>query len=139
VLVLGSHNQSLFKSGLLRMTTIILREVLLLGIVILICYTNTNPIKVQGKETFHCFSNIPRNILILVNRGPVLPGAKIFEGTHQNILFYTKFFSQGLLKFLVWRLGYPGVSGKILVLRTFPKLVWRSVQNLAEIGLAIRA
>jgi len=40
----------------------------------------------------------------------------------------------------VW--GNPGsklVSGVKLVLRTFPELVWRSVQNLAKIGLAVRA
>jgi len=45
------------------------------------------------------------------------------------------------LGFGVW--GTPGsrdqVGGVILVLRTFPELVGRSVQNLVEIGLAVRA
>jgi len=37
-------------------------------------------------------------------------------------------------------LGSGGRAGRvILVLRTFAELVWRSVQNLAEIGLAVRA
>jgi len=31
------------------------------------------------------------------------------------------------------------VSGVVLVLRTFPELVWRSVQNLVEIGPAVQA
>jgi len=43
--------------------------------------------------------------------------------------------------FRVW--GTPGSSGRIvrvmLVLRTFPELVGRSVQNLVEIGPAVRA
>jgi len=45
------------------------------------------------------------------------------------------------LGFEVW--GTPGPRGWVgvvmLVLRTFPELVWRSVQNLGEIGLAGRA
>jgi len=44
------------------------------------------------------------------------------------------------LDFRVW--GTPasrgGVGRVILVLRTFPELVGRSVQNLVEIGLAVR-
>jgi len=43
--------------------------------------------------------------------------------------------------FRVW--GTPGsrgqVGGVILVLRTFPELVGRSVHNLVEIGVAVRA
>jgi len=39
--------------------------------------------------------------------------------------------------------GTPGsggwIGGVILVLRTFPELVWKSVQNLVEIGTAVRA
>jgi len=45
------------------------------------------------------------------------------------------------LGFGVW--GTPGsrgqVCGVMLVLRTFPELVGRYVQNLAEIGLVVRA
>jgi len=45
------------------------------------------------------------------------------------------------LGFEVW--GTPGsggwVGGVMLVLRTFPELVGRFVQNLVEIGLAVRA
>jgi len=45
------------------------------------------------------------------------------------------------LGFEVW--GTQGamgqVGGIILVLRTFPELVGRSVQNLVEIGLVVRA
>jgi len=45
------------------------------------------------------------------------------------------------LGFRVW--GSPGARGQVvgvmLVLRTFPKLTGRSVQNLVEIGLAVRA
>jgi len=45
------------------------------------------------------------------------------------------------LGFGVW--GTPGsrgsVGGVMLVLRTFPELVGRSVQNLVEIGPAVRA
>jgi len=44
------------------------------------------------------------------------------------------------LGFGVW--GTPRsrdrVGGVMLVLRTFPELVWRSVQTLVEIGLAVR-
>jgi len=40
-------------------------------------------------------------------------------------------------------MGYPGVKGSvggvILVLRAFPELAWGSVQNLVEIGPAVRA
>jgi len=45
------------------------------------------------------------------------------------------------LGFRVWgTLGSRGQGcGVMLVLRTFPELVWRSVQNLVEIGLAVRA
>jgi len=32
-----------------------------------------------------------------------------------------------------------GVGGVMLVLRTFPELAGRSVQNFVEIGLAVRA
>jgi len=43
--------------------------------------------------------------------------------------------------FGVW--GTPGSRGRVcgvmLVLRTFPELVGRSVQNLVEIGPAVRA
>jgi len=43
------------------------------------------------------------------------------------------------LGFGVW--GTPGprgwVGGVILVLRIFPELVWRSAQNLVEIGPAV--
>jgi len=45
------------------------------------------------------------------------------------------------LGFEVW--GIPGPRGQVgrvrLVLRTFPELVGRSVQNLVEIGPAVRA
>jgi len=45
------------------------------------------------------------------------------------------------LDFEVW--GTPGSRGQVgrvmLVLRTFPELVGRSVQNLVEIGLAVCA
>jgi len=45
------------------------------------------------------------------------------------------------LGFGVW--GTPGSRGWVgrvmLVLRTFPELVWRSVQNLVKIDLAVRA
>jgi len=40
------------------------------------------------------------------------------------------------LGFRVW--GTPGSGGQV-VLRTLPELVWRSVQNLVEIGPAVRA
>jgi len=45
------------------------------------------------------------------------------------------------LGFRVWgTLGSTGWVGVVmLVLRTFPELVGRSVQNLVEIGLAVRA
>jgi len=40
-----------------------------------------------------------------------------------------------------WSLGYSGfwwpVGGVIVMLRTFPELVERSVQNLVEIGTAV--
>jgi len=39
-----------------------------------------------------------------------------------------------------WSLGSRGRVGRVmLVLRTFPELVWRSAQNLVEIGAAVRA
>jgi len=45
------------------------------------------------------------------------------------------------LDFRVW--GIPGSEGRVggfmLVLRTFPELVGRSVQNLVEIGPAVCA
>jgi len=44
------------------------------------------------------------------------------------------------LGFGVWgtRESKGWVGGVMLVLRTFPELVGRSVQNLVEIGLAVR-
>jgi len=72
------------------------------------------------------------------------PGPKNFVFTEQypNILHYTKFFSCHIcLRVGVW--GTPGsggwIGGVLLVLGTFLELVWRSVQNLGEIGLADRA
>jgi len=56
--------------------------------------------------------------------------------------FFVKqsFFSNYLFRF--WSLGYPRVRvwiGSVrLVLRTFPEAVWRSEQNLVDIGMAVR-
>jgi len=55
---------------------------------------------------------------------------------------YQSFFLQWIcLGFGVWDTqGSGGQVGRVkLVLRTFPELVRRSVQNLVEIGLAVRA
>jgi len=75
----------------------------------------------------------------LANRAQALPGkiTKQYKGTHLDILRYTKF----CLPWPIWVLefGVPwGQVGEVmLVLRTFPELVGRSVQNLLEIGLAV--
>jgi len=66
-----------------------------------------------------------RLFLLLANRAPALPGKNLMR-----------------LRLLEFRsLGYPGVRGRVggvmLVLRTIPGLVGRSVQNLAEIGPAV--
>jgi len=70
----------------------------------------------------------------LANQGLSLPG--------KNLMHFLQ--SKGLspvicLDFGVW--GTPGSGGQVgrvlFVLRTFPELVWRSVQNLAEIGTAV--
>jgi len=50
------------------------------------------------------------------------PGQNIFKGTHLNIYFTESLFSRYLFRF--WSLGYHWV---IVVLRTFPELVGRSV------------
>jgi len=53
-----------------------------------------------------------------------------------GIFCKAKFFSTNLFRF--WSLGYPEVRGSgwwgHTWLSTFPELVWRSVQNLVEIG-----
>jgi len=66
------------------------------------------------------------------------PGAaqEIFDELTLPIwTFYVtqSFLSRDHLGFGVW------VGGIMLVLRTFPELVGRSVQNLVEIGPAVRA
>jgi len=65
-----------------------------------------------------------------------LPGTKILRVPIRTFYVTQSFFSSDLFRF--WRLGYPGsgdhVGGTILALRTFPQLVWRSEQNLVEIG-----
>jgi len=72
--------------------------------------------------------------LQLANRGPALPGKDLMH------FLYIKVFSPVIcLGFGVW--GTPGSGGQVggvkLVLRNFPKLVCRSVQNLVEIGPAV--
>jgi len=76
----------------------------------------------------------------LANWAPALPGklTKHYKGTHLDILRYTKFSPS----WSIWVLGFgepqgPGVW--LVLLRTFPELVGRSVQNLEEIGLAVCA
>jgi len=69
------------------------------------------------------------NYYILANRAPALPG-KNFKSLHQPSGHFTLY--KG---FRVW----GRVGGVMLVLRTFPELVGRSVQNLVEIDLAVRA
>jgi len=82
-----------------------------------------------------------REYFELANRAPALPGKLTIphKGTHLDILRYTKF----SLPLPVWVLefGVPKgqVGGVMLVLRTFPKLAGRSVQNLVEIGPSVRA
>jgi len=75
------------------------------------------------------------SMYVLAKRGPAL---------HRKInAFFVKqsFFSNDLYRFR--SLGTPGKGGRVvrvrLVSRTFPELVWRSVQNLVEIGLAVCA
>jgi len=55
-------------------------------------------------------------------------------------MFHKVFSPMTHLGFGVW--GNPESRGRVgevmLVLRTFPELVWRSVQNLVEIGVAVR-
>jgi len=65
------------------------------------------------------------------------------ELTSPSLTFYA---TQSFLScdpFGFWSLGYPGsrgwIGGVMLVLRTFPELAGRSVQNLVEIGLAVGA
>jgi len=77
------------------------------------------------------------NINILANQGLGDARGKKFLRVPFRTFYITQcFFSRDLFRF--WSLGYPGVrdqvGGVILVLRTFPELVWRSVQNLVSIG-----
>jgi len=72
----------------------------------------------------------------------VLPGKNLMILRHPSGRFMLEkvFSPETHLGFRVW--GTPGsrgwVGGVKLVLRTFPELVGRSVQNLVEIGLAVR-
>jgi len=75
--------------------------------------------------------------------GPVLPGKNLMSLCHSSGHFMLhKVFSPVIrLGFRVLgTLGSKGWVGRVmLVLRTFPELVGRSVQNLVEIGPAVRA
>jgi len=79
----------------------------------------------------------------LANRALALPGKNLMSLRHPSGHFpFNKVFSPVTrLGFGVW--GNPGSRGWVgrvmLVLRTFPELVGRSVQNLVEIGLAVHA
>jgi len=83
------------------------------------------------------------NYLKLANRAPALPGTNLMSLCHPSGHFtlHKVFSLMTRLGFEVW--GTPGsggwVGGVMLVLRTFPELVGRFVQNLVEIGLAVRA
>jgi len=77
----------------------------------------------------------------LANRALALPGklTEQYKGTHFTL--HKVFSPVTHLGLGVW--GNPGSRGRVwgvmLVLRTFPELVGRSVQNLVEIGPAVRA
>jgi len=78
----------------------------------------------------------------IANRGLVLLDKKNLRVPIQILYLTQSFFSRDLFWF--WSLGYPGVrsggwvGGVILVLRIFPELLGRPVQNLVEIGLVVR-
>jgi len=69
----------------------------------------------------------------LANRAPVLPGRNLMSLRHPSGHFTLHHYVTHL-GFGVW--GTPGsrgwVGGVMLVLRTFPELVGRSVQNLVR-------
>jgi len=80
--------------------------------------------------------------LQLANRAPALPGKNLMSLRHPSGYFtlHKVFSPMTRFGFGVW--GTPGsrggVGGVMLVLRTFPELAGRSVQNLVEIGLAVQ-
>jgi len=84
-----------------------------------------------------------QSLLYIKTRQPGPAGAweKFDELMSPIWTFFVKqsFFSSDLFRF--WSLEYPGSGGRfgrvILVLKTFPELAGRSVQNLVEIGLAV--
>jgi len=82
-------------------------------------------------------------IQILANQAPALPGKNLMSLRHPcgHFTLHKVFSPVTPLGFRVW--GTPGsrgwVGGVMLVLRIFTELVWRSVQNLVEIGLVARA
>jgi len=67
------------------------------------------------------------------------PGPGAAQEKFNAFFVKKKFFSCNLFRF--GSLGYPGVRGRvgrvILMLKNFPDLVWKSVQNLVWIGLAV--
>jgi len=69
------------------------------------------------------------------------PGPGAAWEKFDELTLHKVFFPMTRLGFGVW--GTPGswdwVGGVMLVLRTFPELVGRSVQNLVEIGPAVQA
>jgi len=78
----------------------------------------------------------------LANWAPALPGKHLMSSRHSSGHFrlHKVFSPMTSLHFRVWGAqGFRGwVGGVMLVLGTFPELVGRSVQNLVEIGLAVR-
>jgi len=90
--------------------------------------------------------SLHKSFLILASQpGPGAAREKLNEIKSPNFTFFVKqsFFSGNLFRF--WKLGYlrvrglAWVGGLIDVKRTFPELVWRSLQNLVEMGLAVCA
>jgi len=98
----------------------------------------------QSRPLAQIFSlTLSLSLYILPNLSPALPGKKLMSLHHPSghFTFHKVFSPVTHLGFGVWgTLGSRGrVCGVMLVLRTFPELGWRSVQNLVEIGPAVWA
>jgi len=79
-------------------------------------------------------------IYLLANRAPALPRKNLMSLRNPSRTLFVKqsFFSSDLFRF--WSLGYPRVQGSAWQGHccNFPVFLWRSEQNLLEIGLAVR-
>jgi len=104
------------------------------------CFTASNIFNIFQQESKFSFNSWLMNSFIYQDTSQPGPGSTRKKFNELTSTIWTFYITQSFLScdpFEFWSLGYPGVGGVIVVLKTFPELVQRSVQNLVEIGPAV--